>query len=300
MSGARRLMLGGIGLTALLALVAVSSRAHKPGGGSGAAAAHPPRLLWEYLASIMVVLLPLGTILMFWGLAYSRRQKVLAGERNWRRTAATLLVMIPFLVGGYFLVRHFRAPPPPPTIANPPNAPTKPQKNLKGNRTPKVSLKSPPPVKFQWLAAVIFGSLILATGVTIAGAVYWRRVHGEEWDQEAAMLEAIDEVLADTLDDLRAEKDPRRAVIRTYARMERTFAAYGVPREESEVPQEYVGRVLDRLGVSVSAVRRLTDLFSRAKFSPHEIDAGMKDDAIDALAGLRAELEHKEEEVVAA
>ena len=47
-------------------------------------------------------------------------------------------------------------------------------------------------------------------------------------------------------------------------------------------------------------MRRLTDLFSRAKFSPHEIDAGMKDDAIDALAGLRAELEHKEEEVVAA
>src|SRR5439155_21572976 len=153
MSGARRLMLGGIGLTALLALVAVASRAHKPGGGSGAAAAHPPRLLWEYLASIMVVLLPLGTILMFWGLAYSRRQKVLAGERNWRRTAATLLAMIPFLVGGHFVVRHFRAPRPPPTIAKPPNAPTKPQKNLQGNRTPKVSLTPCPPVQFQWPSA---------------------------------------------------------------------------------------------------------------------------------------------------
>jgi hypothetical protein len=300
MSGARRLMLGGVGLTALLALVAVASRAHKPGGGSGAAAANPPQLLWEYGASIMVVLLPLGTIVMFWGLAYSRRQKVLAGERNWRRTAATLLAMIPFLVGGYFVVRHFRAPPPPRTITTPPNAPSRPQKNAKSNRTPSASLKPPAQPKFQWLAALIFGSLILATVVTIAGMVYWRRLHGEEWDQEAAMLEAIDEVLADSLDDLRAEKDPRRAVIRTYARMERTFAAYGVPREESEVPQEYVGRVLDRLGVSISAVRRLTDLFSRAKFSPHTIDAGMKDQAIDALVGLRAELEHKEGEEVAA
>jgi hypothetical protein len=56
-----------------------------------------------------------------------------------------------------------------------------------------------------------------------------------------------------------------------------------------------VGRVLDRLQVSVYSVRKMTQLFARAKFSPHQIDAGMKDDAIDALAGLKAELEHKEE-----
>jgi hypothetical protein len=37
-------------------------------------------------------------------------------------------------------------------------------------------------------------------------------------------------------------------------------------------------------------VRRLTGLFERARFSPHEIDARMKNEAIDALSGLRAEL----------
>jgi Domain of unknown function (DUF4129) len=98
-------------------------------------------------------------------------------------------------------------------------------------------------------------------------------------------------VLADTLDDLRAERDPRRAVIGAYARLERTFAAHDVAREPSETPREYVDRALDRLGVSAFAVRRLTQLYERAKFSPHEIDAAMKDDAIDALAGLREELE---------
>ena len=36
-------------------------------------------------------------------------------------------------------------------------------------------------------------------------------------------------------------------------------------------------------------------LFARAKFSPHEIDSSMKDEAIEALVGLRAELEHKPE-----
>jgi hypothetical protein len=80
-------------------------------------------------------------------------------------------------------------------------------------------------------------------------------------------------------------------VIGAYARLERTFAAHDVARDPSETPREYVDRALDRLGVSTVAVRRLTLLYERAKFSPHEIDASMKDDAIDALAGLRAELE---------
>ncbi len=296
MSGARRLMLGGVGLIGLLALVAVSSRAHKPGGGSGAAAAHPPQILWEYLASIMVVLLPIGTILMVWGMAYGRRQKVLSGERNWRKTTVLLLAMIPLLIGAHFAVRELHPGQKPLLPASPFSKTPK----GKSARSPKAApLRTRRPAEFQWLGALIFGSLLLALAVTVVGTTYWRRLHGEEWDKEAAMLEAVDEVLADSLDDLRAEKDPRRAVIRTYARMERTFAAYGAPRWEAEAPQEYVGRVLDRLGVSSSSVRRITDLYSRAKFSPHEIDAGMKDEAIDALVGLRAELEHKEGEQAA-
>jgi hypothetical protein len=121
--------------------------------------------------------------------------------------------------------------------------------------------------------------------------VLWKRRHGAAWEREAELTAALDEVLADTLDDLRAERDPRRAVIGAYARLERTFAAHDVAREPSETPREYVDRALDRLGVSAFAVRRLTQLYERAKFSPHEIDAAMKDDAIDALAGLREELE---------
>jgi hypothetical protein len=38
-------------------------------------------------------------------------------------------------------------------------------------------------------------------------------------------------------------------------------------------------------------VRKLTQLFQRARFSTHEIDTGMKEDAIEALSGLQAELE---------
>jgi len=293
MSGVRRLMLSGIGLTALLVVVAIASRAHRPGGGTGAGAAHPPRLLLEYVASVMIVLLPLGTIGIVFALAQSRRQKVLAGERSWRRSMVMVLVMVPVFIGAFFLVRHFRpagGAAPRITIPTPPPTKLKPAKS----KLPKASLKPSPEAHFQWLPVLALGTLGLAAAVTFGGALAMRRRHGEEWAEEAALAQALDEVLADTLDDLRAERDPRRAVIRTYARMERTFGAYGVPRAESEAPLEYVARVLDRLSVSVSAVRKMTHLFARAKFSEHEIDSKMKEEAIEALEGLRGELEHRE------
>ena len=140
------------------------------------------------------------------------------------------------------------------------------------------------------MVALIVGLALFILVASLAAAVVWKRMHGDDWEREAALSAALDEVLADTLDDLRAERDPRRAVIRAFARMEKTFAAHNVEREPSETPREYVERALDRLGVSSASVRQLTNLYERAKFSRLEIDETMKADAIDALAGLRAEL----------
>jgi hypothetical protein len=98
-------------------------------------------------------------------------------------------------------------------------------------------------------------------------------------------------VLDESRDDLRSERDPRRAVIAAYARMERTLASAGFPRSVAEAPLEYLGRILrDLLHTSADAVSKLTALFERAKFSHHEIHAGMKDEAIDALVSVRDEL----------
>lgn len=74
---------------------------------------------------------------------------------------------------------------------------------------------------------------------------------------------------------------------------EQTFAAHGVPREKADTPLEYLARVLESISVSASSARGLTELYERAKFSPHAIDQTMKDDAIYALTGLRGELEQK-------
>ena len=90
----------------------------------------------------------------------------------------------------------------------------------------------------------------------------------------------------------------RRAIIAAYARMELALAADGLPRARSEAPMEFLERALGRLSVSADSVRRLTDLFEWAKFSHHEPEPGMKDEAIDALLAVRDEL--RDAETVAA
>jgi len=105
-----------------------------------------------------------------------------------------------------------------------------------------------------------------------------------------SLLPALADVLDETLDDLRAEEDPRRAVIAAYARMERALGAFGLPRNPSEAPDEYLQRIFADLDVSRLATSRLTALFSWAKFSGHDVAPEMKQEAIEALEAVREEL----------
>ena len=76
--------------------------------------------------------------------------------------------------------------------------------------------------------------------------------------------------------------------------MEWTLGAAGIPRRASEAPLEYLARALSELDASGPAVRRLTDLFEWAKFSQHEPDESMRDDAIAALEAVRDDLRRPE------
>jgi hypothetical protein len=131
-------------------------------------------------------------------------------------------------------------------------------------------------------------------GATIAYlAIRKRRRLPLEGDEEA-LAEELELLLDDALDDLRDEPDPRKAVIAAYARMERAFARFGLPREGSEAPLEYLDRIAPEVAHVPGAARltfELTHLYERARFSAHEVDAGMKEDAIRALETLRAELQ---------
>ena len=128
--------------------------------------------------------------------------------------------------------------------------------------------------------------------VALFGSAYAARLvlrgNGESPPEDPA--EAVALILDETLDDLHKERDPRRAVIAAYARMERALAAHGLARRQSEAPLEYLERALEELHASASSASRLTRLFEWARFSNHPVEPGMKEEAIEALEAVRAEL----------
>jgi hypothetical protein len=77
--------------------------------------------------------------------------------------------------------------------------------------------------------------------------------------------------------------------------MERILGSHGLARGRAEVPYEYLARALRVLQVSESSVRSLTELFEYAKFSPHEIDETMKEQAIESLVAVKRDLEEGQE-----
>jgi hypothetical protein len=141
--------------------------------------------------------------------------------------------------------------------------------------------------RLRWDEIAIVAALLAAAGVAAFAGRATKPL--KEWRYRTTH-EDIALALDESLDDLRNDPDIRRAIIAAYARMERALAVSGLPRRPSEAPDEYLARTLRELDASAPAVTRLTDLFKWAKFSHHEPDAVMRDDAIAALEAVRDEL----------
>jgi len=138
-----------------------------------------------------------------------------------------------------------------------------------------------------WVPIVVVGALVIVAALAFVVSTRRSRVTR---DPRRELARDLAGALDDALDDLRAEADPRRAIIAAYARLERVLAASGVARHDSETSDEYLVRVLHELELPHGAIGRLSELFAQAKFSHHDVDSTMKESAIDALEQVRDEL----------
>ena len=145
------------------------------------------------------------------------------------------------------------------------------------------------PALFNW----VFGSLAVMAGLGALGLALWSalgdRLVPDGPDADSAMP-AVPLVTAveESLDDLRAEGDPRRAIVRCYARFERVAADSGLERRPWLTPTEFMREVLARLSLPRAAVPTLTGLFELARFSHHPLGPPERDRAVDALHEIRS------------
>jgi hypothetical protein len=101
---------------------------------------------------------------------------------------------------------------------------------------------------------------------------------------------ALDERLAESMEDVATELDPRRAVVAAWLAMAATLAQHRRRRASWEAPVEYVHRVLAELRVRPTSIERLTALFEQARYSDHAATTAMRDEALAALQGVRDDL----------
>jgi hypothetical protein len=272
-------------LLVLLGLVAAASRGHDTPGSTGGIK-QPPSGVGDYLFSIVAVVVVVGALFMLY-LWFSERD-MLAEQRRRQQSKGTyraiFALMLLALIAAIIAHFHLSFGGALARLANRGNRPAtgQPQKRL----AEKKGQVRPP--EFQWLPVIV------ATGAGMVllgfiGARAMRRTRLELRDK-FVLEQEFEKLIDDTLDDLHRERDPRKAIIAAYARMERLFETYGVPRHQSEAPMEYLGRALPELRASGAALGRLTGLFQWAKFSSHDVDEVMRSDAIAALTQVRDEL----------
>jgi hypothetical protein len=281
----RRILPLALVVTALLAVVGIVAHG-RPLGTSGGSAGGLPPTFWDYAFTTLAIFELLMFLLAAAALFMFRQDRLLKqprARRTYRAVAGLLLAaLIITLVGPHlrqWLHRMQATTKSATTVAS-----TGHGKNAKHHAS-----QAPRPVQFRWEEfAAVFGFLLVLSA--FAFATRSRRGPPTRRPAPEVLAAALDE----SLDDLRADPDLSRAIVAAYARMETALAAAGLPRRPSEAPLEYVERALFTLDTSAVAVRRLSDLFEWARFSHHEPEPSMRDEAIDALVAVRDELRASE------
>jgi hypothetical protein len=258
-------------------------------GGEGGRA--PSTTFWDYLASVSFALAVLGVAVLVWAMATGRGQDLSAHRRRGRLVAG---FVVGGLIAGMVLGANLLDLDVPGLRGDEPGAIGEPGRPSQPR--PPAAESEPYSPELRWLPVVLLVGT--AAAAVVAFQIVERRRRRRLPAGERELADELAALLDDTLDDLRAEPDPRRAVIAAYARAERTLAGFGFARRPFEAPLEYLDRIAAPLHDLLPSARRLvfelTHLFERAKFSAHEVDAEMKEDAIRTLAALREELREAE------
>ncbi len=266
---------------ALVAVVAIASTGSTPGGSDETRP--PSESLLDTFFTLGLLGVLAGGVLLVYGLTQRKAiAREVASGRYPRTTILPFLAFVAFLLAlWWWRLNHWHPSAPDEqtdfAFPGPTPTPTTPDSEQSASYEPSVS----------WIPiAVVVGLVIAGVVAYVVAERRAQRARGLSDD----LAEQLAVVLDNTLDDLRAEADPRRAIIAAYARLEHVLAANGVPRHAAETPNEYLPRVLHDLALDSGAVERLTALFTRAKFSQHDVNTAMKEEAIGALEQVRDEL----------
>lgn len=150
----------------------------------------------------------------------------------------------------------------------------------------------------EWIQPILHGMFLLGLVATIVTSIFIafervrqamaKRAQRAERDRVAR---EIAEAAEETIDDLtRPGGDAREAIIRCYARFERSLALAETKRPPWQTATEFMRTALGKLPLKSGDVGSLTRLFEIARFSRHALGESERDAAWEALVSIRKSL----------
>jgi hypothetical protein len=224
------------------------------------------------------------------------------GRPTWRFSLIALAFIIGWLLLVILLMRlgvgapGEHAPSAPPPIADPGTAPstTNPvprQPDSPENPGPNVVGYLVPPMLIL-MTLIVVGTAVMSRRQRRAAAPWQADGEPGEAPAHAGAAESLAraaEVGLAEIGDL--SREPREAIIACYAAMERELAHVpGAAPLDCDTPSEVLARAVDRHALHAESASRLVELFEEARFSPHVMNEGHRDIAVDALRLVLAEL----------
>ncbi len=224
------------------------------------------------------------------------------GRPTWRFSLIALALAIGWLLLVMLLMRlgvrapGDQSPSGSPTIADPGGAPTTTnpvprQPDSPDDPGPNIVGYLVPPMLI--LMALIVVGTAIASRRQRRAATSWA-ADGElpEGPTQAGAAESLAraaEVGLAEIGDL--TREPREAIIACYAAMERelTHVPGAVP-QDCDTPSEVLARAVEHHALHADSATQLVELFEEARFSPHVMNEGHRDIAVDALRLVLADL----------
>ena len=262
----------GLAFLGLLALVAAGSSGD--GWGGGVEERHVPGAFLDYAFTLSILLVLALAVIAVWAFTGPS-----SGQKVERPRGSGL---VGFVVTMVVLFVYFAYTDPDSRPRRPTAEEVSPAQTSATPETPEGFEPASGP-EFQWWVAVV---ALLAASAFVA----YERSRRTPPALGHAVAGELEDVLSQTLTELEFDPDPRRAVIQAYVRMETVLGEHGHARRPHEAPLEYLARVLRELDVRAEAAHALTELFERARFSNHEIDAAMRAEAVASLEAVRDDL----------
>lgn len=150
----------------------------------------------------------------------------------------------------------------------------------------------------EWIVPILhalFGIGLVATAVAsmllAIERVRQRMAQRAQRAERERIVREIDEAAGETIDDLtRPGGDAREAIIRCYARFERSLALAETRRPPWQTATEFMRTALKALPLEPADVASLTRLFEVARFSRHTLGEDDRDAAWEALVSIRKSL----------